>query len=68
MDEQRQGGQQEPTFNSSMPIQDIALKMYRKPCMIEKGGRIGSGISVLMSRHDDDDVIYIYMYLGIQSR
>ena len=42
-------------YNSSVPIQDVALKTYRKRWMIGKGGRKGSVISVLMARHDDDD-------------
>ena len=55
MDKQRQDDQLEPTYNSSVPIRDVALKTYRKRCTIEKGGRRGLGRSVLMTRHDDDD-------------
>ena len=55
MDEQKQDNRQEPTYNSPVPIQDIALKTYRKRWTIEKGGRRGSGISVQMARHDDPD-------------
>ena len=55
MDEQRQDGQLETTYNSSVPIQDVALKTYRKRWRIEKGGERGSGIFVLMAWHDDDD-------------
>ena len=55
MDEQRQVDQLESTYNSSVSIQDVALKTYRKRWTIEKGGEKGSGISVLMVRHDDDD-------------
>ena len=29
MDEQRQDDWQEPTYNSSVPIQDVALKTYQ---------------------------------------
>ena len=54
MDEQRQDDQLEPTYNSSVPIQDVALKTYQKRWTIEKGGERGSGISVLAARHDDD--------------
>ena len=54
MDEQRQDNQLEPTCNSSVPIQDVALKTCRKPWTIEKGGEKGSGISVLMAQHDND--------------
>ena len=45
MDEQRQGDQLEPTYSSSVVIQNV-----------EKDGEKGSGISVLMVQHDD---IYI---------
>ena len=32
--------------------------------MIGKSGERGSGISVLVARHDDDDIyIYIYIYI-----
>ena len=51
MYEQRQDDQLEPTSSSSVPITDVA----QKTCRIEKGGEKGSGISVLMARHDDDD-------------
>ena len=37
MDEQKQDDQLEPTYNSSVPIQDVALKTYRKPWTIDKG-------------------------------
>ena len=54
MDEQRQDVQLGPTYNSSVPMQDVALKTYRKWWMIERGGGRGSGRSVLMAQHDDD--------------
>ena len=54
-DEKRQDDQQEPTHNSSVPIQDVALKTYRKRWTIEKGGGRGSDRSLLMVRHDDDE-------------
>ena len=56
MDEQRQDDQLEPTYSSSAPIRDAALKTCRKQWTIEKGGEKESGISVLMARHDDNDV------------
>ena len=49
MDEQRQDDQLEATYNSSVPIQDVALKTYRKRWTIEKGGERESGRSVLMA-------------------
>ena len=57
MDEQRQDDQLEPTYNSSVLIQDVALKTCRKQWTIEKGGKKESGISVLMVWHDDHDDI-----------
>ena len=55
MDEQRQDDQLEPTYSISVLIQDVALRTCRKQWTIEKGGEKGSGISMLMARHDDDD-------------
>ena len=55
MDEQRQDDQPEPTYSSSVPIQDVSLKTCQKQWTIEKGGEKVSGISVLMVRHDDDN-------------
>ena len=55
MDEQKQDDQLEPTYNSFVPIPDVALKTSQKWWMIEKGGGRGSGMSVLMPWHDDDD-------------
>ena len=51
----RQDDQPAPTYHSSMPIHDVALKTYRKRWTIEKGGGRGSGISMLMEQHHDDD-------------
>ena len=55
VDEQRQDNQLEPIYNSSVPIQDIALKTSRERWAIETGGERGSRRSVLVARHDDDD-------------
>ena len=53
MGEQRQDDQLEPTYSSSVPIRDVALKTCQKQWTIEKGDEKGSGISMLMVRHDD---------------
>ena len=45
----------EPIYNSSVPIQDVALKIYRERWTIKTGGGRESGRSVLAVRHDDDD-------------
>ena len=49
MDEQRQDDQLEPTYSSSVPIRDVALRTYRKQWTIETGDERGSGISVLIA-------------------
>ena len=62
-DEQRQDDQLEPSYSSSVLIRDVALRTCRKQWSIGRGGEIGSGLSVLIVRHDDDDDdIYIYLY------
>ena len=58
MDEQRQDDQLEPTYNSSVSIEDVTLRTCRMQWTIEKGGGRESRISVLMTRHDDDDFLY----------
>ena len=45
----------ESTYNNSVPIQDGALKTYRKRWTTEQGGGKGSGRSALVVRHDDDE-------------
>ena len=57
MDEQRQDDQLEPVYNSSVPIQDVALKTYLEQWTIETGGKRGSGRSILLAQHDEDDDI-----------
>ena len=52
MDKRRQDAQLEPTHSSFVLIQDVALKTCQKQWMIEKE----SGISVLMARHEDNDI------------
>ena len=74
MDEQRQDVQLEPTYSSSVPIRDVAMRICRNQRTIGKCGETGLGISVLITRHDDDDddddndadiytYIYIYIYI-----
>ena len=58
---QKQDDQLEHTFSSSVRIQDVALMTYQRRSTIGRGGERGSRISVLMVRHDNDD-IYIYAY------
>ena len=58
MAEQKQDDQLEPTYSSSVMIWDVALRTYQKRWLIGRSGERGSGISVLVARHDDDDDIY----------
>ena len=55
MDEQSQDVQLEPTYSSSAPMRDIDQRICRKQWTIRTGGEKGSGIYVLIARHDDDD-------------
>ncbi len=55
MDEQRQDVQLEPIYSSSVPLQDVALRICRKQWTIERCRQIESGMSVLMAQHEDDD-------------
>ena len=47
MAQQKQDGQLEPTYSSSVRIQDVALKTCQRRGIIGKSGKRGSGISVL---------------------
>ena len=60
MDKQMQDGLHEPTYSSSVPIRDVALKTCWKQWMIGSGGKRGSGISVLMVQHDNDNEVNHY--------
>ena len=57
-----QHDQLEPTYSSSVRIQDVALKTCQRRWTIGRSGKRGSGISVLTARHDDDN-IYIHIYI-----
>ena len=48
-------GQPARTYSSYVRIRDVALKTCQRRWMIGKSGEIGSGISVLATRDDDDD-------------
>ena len=52
MEEQRQ----EPIYNSSVLIQDVALRTYRVRWTIERGSRRESERSILVAQHDGDDI------------
>ena len=55
MDEQGQDDQLLPTYGSSVPIWDVALKTSRKQWTIEKSNERGSRISMLIAGRDHDD-------------
>ena len=55
MDKQRQRDQLEPTYNSTVPVQDVALNTCRERWTIEKSSGKGLGRCALAARHDDDD-------------
>ena len=54
MDRQRQDDHLEPTYSSSVPIQDVTLKTCRRQWTIGNGGKRRSWISVLIAWRDDD--------------
>ena len=45
----------EPTYSSSVPIRDVALRTCRNQWTIGKYGERESAISVLIALHNDDD-------------
>ena len=57
MDEQRRDDHQEPTYNSSVPIQGVDLKTIREQCSGRGAGRLGA-------RHDNDDDDNILSFCG----
>ena len=54
---QKQDDQLEHTSSSYVRIRDVALKTCQRRWTIGKSGERGSGISVPVGRHDDDDDI-----------
>ena len=55
MGEQKQDDQLEHTYSSYVRIRDVALKTCLRQWTITRSSDRGSGISVLVARHDDDD-------------
>ena len=56
MDEQRQDDQLEPTYSSSLRVRDVILKTCWKQWTIGRDSERWLGISMLIARHDDDDI------------
>ena len=54
MAEQKRDDQLEHTYSSYVRIRDVALKTCDRWWTIGRSGERGSGISVLVARHDDD--------------
>ena len=52
---QKQDDQHEHIFSSYVRIRDVALKTCQRRWTIGKSGERGSGIYVLVARHDDDE-------------
>ena len=67
MDEQKQDGQLELIYNSSVPIRDITMKTSRERWTIETDVEWGSGRSVLTARHKDDEMIFLMSYTVLKS-
>ena len=63
MAEQNLDDQLERTYSSYVRIRDVALKTCQRRWTIERSGERGSEISVLAARHDDDDDIFIHIYI-----
>ena len=69
MAEQRQDGELEHTYSSSVRIRDVTLKTCQKRWTIGRNGYRGSRISVLAARHDDgDDDTYKDRLIGLVGR
>ena len=67
MANQKQDDQLEHTYSSYVRIRDVTLKTGQKWLMIGRSGERGSGISVLVARHDDDNYFIINHYFSIFS-
>ena len=67
MAEQKQDDQHEHTFSNYVRIQDVVQKTWQRRWMIGKSGERGSGISVLLARHDDDDNAISTHYIKVKN-
>ena len=59
MAEQNQDDLLEHIYSSYVRIRDVALKTCQRRWTIGRNGERGSGISVLATRHDDDDDVIL---------
>ena len=66
---QKQDDQLEHIFSNYVRIRDVALKTYRRQWTIGRSGERGSGISMLVAQHDDDEYISLsktFLFQAIQ--
>ena len=64
MDDQRQGNQLEPIYNSSLPIRDVALKTFPEKWTIKADNGRESWVSMQAARYYYY-YYYYYYYLDI---
>ena len=62
---QKQDNQLEHTFSSYVRIRDVALKTSQRRWTIGKSGEMDNRACGTKWWHDDDDGIYIYIYMLI---
>ena len=66
MAKQKQDDQLKHTYSSYVRIQDVALlKTCQRRWMIGRSGERGSEISVLVARHDDDDIYSSFLFMHV---
>ena len=63
MAEKKQDDQLEHTYSSYVRIRDVALKTCQRRWTIGRSGKRGSGLSVLIARHDDDDDYSMFSFI-----
>ena len=70
MVEQKKDDQLEHTYSSYVRIRDVALKTCQRRWTIGRSGERGSGISVLVARHDDDGTLKVInnLLIGLVGR
>ena len=66
---QKQDDQHEHTFSSYVRIWNVALKTCQRRWTIGKIGERGSGISVLVARHDEHfEVVFLLKYIEVNQK
>ena len=59
---QKQDDQHEHTYSNYVRIRDVVQKTCLRRWTIGESGEKGSGISVLLARHDDDNRCILYIF------